>query len=121
MILWGRGKFGSPGEEPQAFPLYMNCQLAPSNKLSPFSYLILAAMFSLPTLILKLVSGVALLTLTATITDTLALYLLPNRDTYRKMVYEESPDFKRGSQSSNIPRSPVSSHDHRVGHKHKPE
>ena len=55
-------------------------------------------MFSLSTLILKLVSGAALLTLIATITDTLALYLLPNRSTYRDIVYEESPDIKRGSR-----------------------
>lgn len=43
---------------------------------------------------MKLVSGVALLTLIATITDTLALYILPNKTTYRKIVYEESPELK---------------------------
>lgn len=70
------------------------------------------AMFSLPTLILKLVSGAALLTLIATFIDTLALYLLPNKGTYRKIVYEESPDFKKAS------------HDQKKGvhdHKQKPE
>ena len=52
-------------------------------------------MFCLPTLMMKLVSGAALLTLIATITDALALYLLPNKQTYRRVVYEESPDLKR--------------------------
>ncbi|XP_032240708.1 P2X receptor E isoform X2 [Nematostella vectensis] len=47
--------------------------------------------FSLPALLLKLVSGVGLLTLTATIVDTAALYLLPDRFQYREFVYEESP------------------------------
>ena len=51
-----------------------------------------AAMFSLSTLVMKLVSGAALLTLIATITDALALYLLPNKQTYRDVVYEDSPD-----------------------------
>ena len=45
-------------------------------------------MFSLSTLLVKLVSAAALLTLIATVTDTLALYLLPNRSTYRHVVYE---------------------------------
>ena len=54
-----------------------------------------AAMLSLSTLLMKLVSGAALLTLIATITDALALYLLPNKQTYRDIVYEESPDLKR--------------------------
>lgn len=45
---------------------------------------------------MKLVSAVAMLTLIATITDTLALYLLPNRTTYRSIVYEQSPDIKHG-------------------------
>ena len=48
-------------------------------------------LFSLPTLLLKLVSGMGLLTLTATIIDALALYILPDRGRYRKSVYEESP------------------------------
>ena len=48
-------------------------------------------MFSLPTLLLKLVSGMGLLTLTATILETLALYVLPDRGKYRKSVYDESP------------------------------
>lgn len=52
-------------------------------------------MFSLPTLMLKLVSAAALLTLIATVVDTLALYLLPNKRTYRDIVYEDSPDLKR--------------------------
>ena len=52
-------------------------------------------MFSLPTLLLKLVSGMGLLTLTATIIDTLALYVLPDRGEYRKSVYEESPVLKQ--------------------------
>ena len=52
-------------------------------------------MLSLSTLLMKLVSGAALLTLIATITDALALYLLPNKQTYRDIVYEESPDLKQ--------------------------
>ena len=49
-------------------------------------------MLSLSTLLMKLVSGAALFTLVATIVDTLALYLLPNKQTYRDMVFEDSPD-----------------------------
>ena len=52
-------------------------------------------MFSLPTLLLKLVSGMGLLTLTATVIDILALYVLPDRGKYRKSVYEESPVLKQ--------------------------
>lgn len=52
------------------------------------------AMFSLPALLLKLVSGMGLLTLTATIVDTLALYLLPNRLVYRRKVFEETDEIK---------------------------
>lgn len=47
--------------------------------------------FSLPALLLHLVSGVGLLTLTATIVDVLALYVLPDKLRYRRFVYEESP------------------------------
>ncbi|KAJ7373491.1 hypothetical protein OS493_011087 [Desmophyllum pertusum] len=47
--------------------------------------------FSLPALLLHLVSGVGLLTLTATIVDILALYILPDKLRYRRFVYEESP------------------------------
>ena len=50
-----------------------------------------AGVFSLPTLLLKLVSGMGLLTLTATILETLALYVLPDRGKYRKSVYDKSP------------------------------
>ena len=46
-------------------------------------------MFSLSALVIRLASGIGLLTLTATLTDTLALYVLPNRRNYRKSVYEE--------------------------------
>ena len=52
-------------------------------------------MFSFSSLLLKLVSGVGLLTLTATIIDTVALYVLPNRMVYRKHVYDESGDIKK--------------------------
>ena len=55
-------------------------------------------MFSLSTLLLKLVSGMGLLTLTATVIDTLALYVLPDRGKYRKSVYEESPVLRRESK-----------------------
>ncbi|CAB4028585.1 P2X receptor [Paramuricea clavata] len=47
--------------------------------------------FSLASLVIKLVSGMGLLTLTATIVDTLALYVLPDRFRYRSYVYETSP------------------------------
>jgi len=47
--------------------------------------------FSLPALLLHLVSGVGLLTLTATIVDILVLYILPDKLRYRRFVYEESP------------------------------
>lgn len=45
-------------------------------------------MFSLPTLLLRLVSGMGLLTLTATIIDTIILYLLP------PTVYDTAEDIK---------------------------
>lgn len=51
-------------------------------------------MFSLPTLLLKLVSGMGLCTLIATVIDILALYILPDRRKYRKFVYDESPNLK---------------------------
>ena len=51
-------------------------------------------MFSLSTLLMKLVSGVALLTLIATTIDFLALFVLPNKKTYKDIVYEESPILK---------------------------
>ena len=57
--------------------------------------LLCPGMFSLPTLLLKLVSGMGLLTLTATVIDTLALYVLPDKGEYRKSVYEESPILKQ--------------------------
>ena len=47
-------------------------------------------MFSLSALLIRLVSGVGLLTLTATVTDTLALYVLPNRTSYRRKMYEDA-------------------------------
>ena len=43
---------------------------------------------------MKLVSGAALLTLIATAIDFLALYALPNKKTYKDIVYEESPLLK---------------------------
>ena len=46
-------------------------------------------MFSLPTLLLKLVSSMGLLTLSATVIDLLALYVLPDRLKYRSTVYEQ--------------------------------
>lgn len=78
-------------------------------------------MFSLSTLMLKLVSGAALLTLIATIIDTLALYLLPNKGTYRKIVYEESPDFKKAaSHDRKVSQDPQQgSHDQKGFHDHK--
>lgn len=50
-----------------------------------------AGRFSFPSFLLKLVAGVGLLTLTATIVDLAALYFLPDRFKYRQYVYEESP------------------------------
>ena len=47
--------------------------------------------FSLASLVIKLVSGMGLLTLTVTIVDTFALYILPDRFRYRRYVYETSP------------------------------
>jgi len=52
---------------------------------------VLSGHFSLPALLFHLVSGVGLLTLTATIVDILALYILPDKLRYRRFVYEESP------------------------------
>ncbi len=69
-------------------------ETAPISMMCAFLFPTLA-MLSLSTLLMKLVSGTALLTLIATITDTLTLYLLPNRRTYREIVYEESPDLKQ--------------------------
>ena len=51
-----------------------------------------AGIFSLLTLLLKLVSGMGLLTLIATVIDTLALYILRK---YRESVYDESPVLKQ--------------------------
>ena len=53
--------------------------------------LFFAGKFSLTSLVIRLVSGMGLLTLTATIVDTLALYVLPDRFRYRSYVYETSP------------------------------
>lgn len=47
-------------------------------------------MFSIGALLFKLSSGMGLLALAATIIDTLALYLLPNKGIYRNYVYETS-------------------------------
>jgi hypothetical protein len=54
--------------------------------------------FSFSALLLKLVSGIGLLTLTATIIDAVALYLLPNKDYYRRCVFEyEKTNFDSAS------------------------
>ena len=55
------------------------------------SHYLFIGKFSLASLVIKLVSGMGLLTLTATIVDTLALYILPDRFRYRGYVYETSP------------------------------
>ena len=57
-------------------------------------------MFSLSALLIRLVSGVGLLTITATLTDTLALYVLPNRRKYRKTIYDEDAKNVLHSKSS---------------------
>ena len=59
-----------------------------------FSLLFSLAMVSISALIMKLASVAGLLTLIATITDTLALYILPNKNTYREVVYDKSPVLK---------------------------
>ena len=61
----------------------------------PRVHIHILGMFSIPMLLLKLVSGMGLLTLTATVIDTLALYVLPARESYRRYVYEESEELKR--------------------------
>ena len=55
-------------------------------------------MFSVGTLLLKLVSGMGLLTLTATVMDVLALYVLPSRNRYKRFVFEESPQVRHGKR-----------------------
>ena len=55
--------------------------------------------FSLPNLLLQLVSLVGLLTLTATIIDTFALYLIPNKDIYRQYVFDSSPELQKRMQN----------------------
>lgn len=54
--------------------------------------------FSLPNLLLQVVSLVGLLTLTATIIDTFALYLIPNKDIYRQYVFDSSPELQKRMQ-----------------------
>ena len=54
-------------------------------------FCVILGQFSLSSLIIKLASGMGLLTLTATIVDILALYVLPDRFRYRSYVYETSP------------------------------
>lgn len=55
--------------------------------------------FSLPNLLLQVVSLVGLLTLTATIIDTFALYLIPNKDIYRQYVFDSSPELQKRMQN----------------------
>ena len=59
------------------------------------NYVLFLGLFSFSTLLLKLVSGIGLLTLTATVIDTIALHFLPNRAIYRQHVYDESDDIKK--------------------------
>lgn len=63
------------------FSLYYGCNVR--------THVNITGMFSLSALLIRLVSGIGLLTLTATLTDTLALYILPNRKKYRKTIYDE--------------------------------
>lgn len=49
---------------------------------------------SLGNLLMQLVSFMGLLTLTATIIDVCALYLVPARETYKKYVYDTSPELQ---------------------------
>ena len=52
-------------------------------------FLVSAGSFSLASLLLKLVSAVGLLTLTATVVDLLAVYVLPDRTKYQQCMYED--------------------------------
>jgi len=49
--------------------------------------------FSSANLVFQLVSVMGLLTLTATVIDVIALYIVPNKDNYRQYVFDESPEF----------------------------
>ena len=51
--------------------------------------MMIIGMFSFSTLLLKLASGMGLITLTTTTIDCIALYLLPNRKKYYSRVFEE--------------------------------
>lgn len=48
--------------------------------------------FCLSNLIIHLVSGLGLLTIAVTIIDSLILYVFPAKSTYRKYIFEDSPD-----------------------------
>lgn len=61
------------------------------SKVRAEAFLLILGKFSLVSLVIKLASGMGLLTLTATVVDTLALYVLPDRFRYRSYVYETSP------------------------------
>lgn len=51
--------------------------------------------YSLSNLLFQLVSFMGLLTLTATVIDIIALYLVPNKDLYRQYVFDSSPELRK--------------------------
>jgi len=55
--------------------------------------------FSLSSLLLQLASLMGLLTLTATIIDTIALYVIPNKEMYRQYVFDSSPELRKRLES----------------------
>jgi len=63
--------------------------------ISPISF---PGQFSSSNLVLQLVSVMGLLTLTATVIDVIALYIIPNKDHYRQYVFDESPEFLQNNK-----------------------
>ena len=43
-----------------------------------------------------------LLTLTATVIDVIALYIVPNKDNYRQYVFDESPEFVEPPSTTDV-------------------
>ena len=56
--------------------------------------------FSSANLVFQLVSVMGLLTLTATVIDVIALYIIPNKDSYRQYVFDESPEFSEHAKQA---------------------
>ena len=58
--------------------------------------------YSVGNLLMQLVSFMGLLTLTATIVDVFALYLVPAKDKYRQYVYDASPEFEEAHGAGHV-------------------